>query len=274
MQLLFCLFAEDVRLLPNAVFSKMVAAGVRHPDRFTAHAAELLTVMNTGGSVAYEDIPRFNGGLFATVDVPGLTDEDIRILHEAAALDWSAIEPSIFGTLFERSLDPGKRSQLGALHRPSGYRTGGRPGGDGAITPALGSSQGRPGTVDRPPERRHHAADAAQPGGGGCGPDWGIHGRTGGRADSGPGLRFGELPVRCPGAVARPGKEVRVYGATEAGLPIGFPSVRPHQVLGLEINEYAQQLAQVAVWIGYLQWMIGNGFTGISEPVFRRSQAC
>ena len=69
-------------------------------------------------------------------------------------------------------------------------------------------------------------------------------------------------------------KEVRVYGATEAGLPIGFPSVRPHQVLGLEINAYAQQLAQVAVWIGYLQWMIGNGFTGISEPVLRRAQAC
>ena len=63
-QLLFCLFAEDVQLLPNAVFSKMVAAGVRNPARFDRDATELLTAMNTGGSVAYEAIPRFNGGLF------------------------------------------------------------------------------------------------------------------------------------------------------------------------------------------------------------------
>jgi hypothetical protein len=75
---------------------------------------ELLTTMNTGGSVAYEDIPRFNGGPFASVDVPSMTASEIGILREAAALDRSAIEPSIFGTLFEHSLDPGKRAQLGA----------------------------------------------------------------------------------------------------------------------------------------------------------------
>ncbi len=50
-QLLFCLFAEDVGLLPNAIFSKMVAAGVRNPLRFDHDAAELLTTMNTGGMV-------------------------------------------------------------------------------------------------------------------------------------------------------------------------------------------------------------------------------
>lgn len=113
-QLLFCLFAEDVGLLLNTIFSKMVAAGVRNPTQFDRNAAELLTAMNTGGSVAYEQIPRFNGGLFAIVDVPSLSGDEIRILHNAAGLDWSAIEPSIFGTLFERSLDPSQRAQLGA----------------------------------------------------------------------------------------------------------------------------------------------------------------
>ncbi len=61
-------------------------------------------------------------------------------------------------------------------------------------------------------------------------------------------------------------KEVRLYRATHAVSPLGFPEVRPEQMLGLEINDYAQQLAQVAIWIGYLQWMIRNGF-GWSEPV-------
>jgi len=39
---------------------------------------------------------------------------DIETLLRVSKLDWSAIEPAIFGTLFERSLDPDKRSQLGA----------------------------------------------------------------------------------------------------------------------------------------------------------------
>jgi hypothetical protein len=78
-QLLFCLFAEDVQLLPNRVFSKMVAASVRNPAQFDRYAGDLLTTMNTGGSVAYEDIPRFNGGLFNTVDVPSITSGEILI---------------------------------------------------------------------------------------------------------------------------------------------------------------------------------------------------
>jgi len=78
-QLLFCLFAEDVQLLPNRVFSKMVAAGVRTPAQFDRYAGDLLTTMNTGGSVAYEDIPRFNGGLFNTVDVPSITSGESLI---------------------------------------------------------------------------------------------------------------------------------------------------------------------------------------------------
>jgi hypothetical protein len=121
----------------------MVAAGVRSPAQFDRNAAELLAAMNTGGSVAYEEIPRFNGGLFATVDVPSLTADEIRILHTAVGLDWAAIEPSIFGTLFERSLDPSQRAQLGAHYtgRPDIARVG-RTGGDGALAAALGHGAG------------------------------------------------------------------------------------------------------------------------------------
>ena len=43
-----------------------------------------------------------------------MDSESVRILAEVSGQDWSAIEPAILGTLFERGLDPGKRSQLGA----------------------------------------------------------------------------------------------------------------------------------------------------------------
>jgi hypothetical protein len=47
------------------------------------------------------------------VSVPVLTVDDVNALKAASALNWSAIDPSIFGTLFERGLDPSVRSQLG-----------------------------------------------------------------------------------------------------------------------------------------------------------------
>ena len=71
--------------------------------------------MSTSGSTfGMHDIHYFNGGLFADDEVFELDWRDMGVLNAAAALDWSQVEPAIFGTLFERSLDPGKRSQLGA----------------------------------------------------------------------------------------------------------------------------------------------------------------
>ena len=70
--------------------------------------------MRKGGDFALEDIHWFNGGLFEKIEVLPLTTAEIKELYEASKLDWSGIEPSIFGTLFERGLDPSKRSQLGA----------------------------------------------------------------------------------------------------------------------------------------------------------------
>src|SRR5215216_5111191 len=75
---------------------------------------DLLTAMRDGGDFALRDVPRFNGGLFVEVEPLPLTGDDLGGLADASALDWGAVEPAIFGTLFERSLDPSKRSQLGA----------------------------------------------------------------------------------------------------------------------------------------------------------------
>ncbi|HEY3969563.1 MAG TPA: DNA methyltransferase [Planctomycetaceae bacterium] len=60
-------------------------------------------------------------------------------------------------------------------------------------------------------------------------------------------------------------KEVIAYGASK-GLT-QLPQVRPTQLAGIEINPYAQQLAQVVIWIGYIQWMHHNGFNPPRDPV-------
>jgi hypothetical protein len=113
-QLLFCLFAEDVGLLTRGIFTNLLTLGAKRPDAFTSQVAVLLAAMRDGGAFGVEWIARFNGELFATIDPAPLTAGELAALRDAAALDWGAVEPAIFGTLFERSLDPSKRSQLGA----------------------------------------------------------------------------------------------------------------------------------------------------------------
>lgn len=113
MQLVFALFAEDAGLLPNKLVTKILQRA-QNPQRVQDYLTQLFRAMSTGGEVLLEDVPRFNGGLFDGTEALPLSPEEITILYEAALLDWAEVEPAIFGTLFERSLDPEKRSQLGA----------------------------------------------------------------------------------------------------------------------------------------------------------------
>ena len=61
-------------------------------------------------------------------------------------------------------------------------------------------------------------------------------------------------------------KEVSVF-AGKVGVGGFFPEVGPEQLHGIETSPYAHELAQVAVWIGYLQWMHDNGFGVRQEPI-------
>jgi len=113
-KLLFCLFAEDIGLLPKGLFTRVVERTMREPERFAIYVRDLFAAMRDGGDFLLEDIPRFNGGLYESGDVVPLTSGEIKLLAETARLDWGSVEPAIFGTLFERSLDPSQRARLGA----------------------------------------------------------------------------------------------------------------------------------------------------------------
>src|SRR5215208_1852717 len=113
-RLLFCLFAEDIGLLPEKLFPRLLDQTRHNSKDFSEVLRQLFRAMNTGGYFGSEKILHFNGGLFDNDSVLPLDSADMDIIGSIDALDWGAIEPSIFGTLFERGLDPSKRSQLGA----------------------------------------------------------------------------------------------------------------------------------------------------------------
>ena len=113
-RLLFCLFAEDIDLLPRDAFTRLVHNLRGRPEQLGRALHQLFEAMATGGVFGYDTIRHFDGGLFDDAAVLDLGGDGLAVLDRITGLDWSSIEPSVFGTLFERSLDPGKRAQLGA----------------------------------------------------------------------------------------------------------------------------------------------------------------
>ncbi len=276
-RLVFCMFAEDVGLLPDKMFERMLGHCLAHPEDFEAHARSLFGAMKSGGMVGFERVEWFNGGLFNDDSALALERGDIAELQAAAALDWSDIDPSVLGTLFERGLDPAKRSQLGAHYtdrdkimqivepvilRPLlaewaairakiEHLIASAPketaekllrGKElGARTKAMNEAEAlHRGFVER--LKAFRVLDPA------CG--------------SGNFLYLALLSLKD--------LEHRANLEAEAlGLPRGFPSVGPECVKGIELNPYAAELARVSVWIGEIQWMRRNGFEAAKNPILR-----
>ena len=94
-RLVFCMFAEDVGLLPATMFTRMRAQARRRPDEFAELARDPFGAMSVGGRVGLEFVAWFNGGLFEDDSALPLDREGIDTALEAAALDWSEIDPSI-----------------------------------------------------------------------------------------------------------------------------------------------------------------------------------
>ncbi len=262
-QCLLCFFAEDVGLLPGRMFEGLVKNKNLTSDKLATGLNNLFTVMRDGGLYGNDDIPWFNGGLFKKVNIPTLTILDMTELRNAAALNWSAIDVSIFGTLFERGLDPAKRSQLGAhytdtatidrliepvLRRPLLQRWQQVAQEIGALQ-AKSKKKGDKNYRDAKARfitwldelNNYRVLDPA------CG--------------SGNFLFLGLKALKD--IEHRSHLEAAALGLDrEADLVTG-----PHNVLGIELNEYAAELARVTVWIGELQWRLAHGYEFKTNPV-------
>jgi hypothetical protein len=98
MKLMFCMFAEDIGLLPKDLFLKTVQSSKFDPARLSKLLANLFEAMaNKDGTFGADAILWFNGGLFKDADALDLTPPEIRHLAEAAEYDWSSVEPLLVG---------------------------------------------------------------------------------------------------------------------------------------------------------------------------------
>ena len=114
MKLMFCMFGDDTGLLPEGLLGKLLDTGKANPAMLPRLLQTLFEAMAQGGVYGSDIILWFNGGLFKDAEVLPLTSQEINTLADINKYDWASVEPSIFGTLFERTLDPAKRSQIGA----------------------------------------------------------------------------------------------------------------------------------------------------------------
>lgn len=123
MRCLFTMFAEDVELLPKGIFADALRnRWIEHPESFQGEVEDLWKQMNEGGYLfGAGKIWHFNGGLFAEPYAVPLNKQQLNLLAWAASYNWSDVEPAIFGTLLERALDPKERHRLGAHYTPRAY---------------------------------------------------------------------------------------------------------------------------------------------------------
>ena len=268
-RLIFCLFAEDVNLLPDRMFQRMIEHAQRQPRMFQTHASTLFAAMQSGGMVGFEQVEWFNGGLFDHAEALPLEADDVNELLAASRLDWSEIDPSIMGTLFERGLDPDKRSQLGAHYTDRDKIM--QIVEPVIIRPLLAEWDAAQAQIRA---ALHKAAAARSPAA-----------RTRAHKEA-EGIKesflerlanFRVLDPACGSGnflylalLSLKDLEHRVNLDAEAmGLPRGFPRVGPEGVFGIELNPYAAELARVSVWIGEIQWMRRNGFEAARNPILR-----
>jgi len=269
-RILFCLFAEDIRLLPEDLFSRMIEETKDDPNRCRELMEELFGHMAGGGFFGLDRIPHFNGGIFDSSVALPLVRDDLEILARVSRLDWSSIEPSILGTLFERGLDPDKRAQLGA-HYTS------REDILLIVEPVLMRPLRRRWQEVRKRARELAAKwqEADSAGGAKTRARHRLEKLLYGFADEiaattvlDPACGSGNFLYVALRELLNLEKGV-IRFATDLGLPMFFPTVKPEQLYGIEINEYAHELAQATIWIGYIQWLRENGFGQPSEPILK-----
>jgi hypothetical protein len=260
-QCVFSFFAEDVGLLPERLFERLMHARVA-PAQTAAQLANLFATMRDGGLFGVADVPWFNGGLFATVAVPPLAEADVAALRTASGLDWSAIDPSIFGTLFERGLDPAKRAQLGAHYTDPA--TIARLVEPVVTRPLLAEwAAVRDGVAAAVAKSKKHGDKAWQQAQAGFA---GFLERLKGWRVLDPACGSGNFLYLALKALKDVEHQVNLE-AEALGLQRQIDVTGPHNVLGIELNEYAAELARVTVWIGELQWRIQRGYPFKLNPV-------
>jgi hypothetical protein len=267
MRCIFTMFAEDVGLLPPASFSRLIASLRDSPGSFQPIVEELWKTMDKGGfSIALrEKLLCFNGGFFEERRALTVTPEQIDLLIAASRADWRDVEPAIFGTLLERALDTRERHRLGAHYTPRAYverlvlpavieplRTEWE-SVQAAVSACLASEDRKTALAALHAfHRRLCAVRVLDPA---CGSGNFLYVTL---------EHLKRLEAETLGLLA-------TLGENERSLDLQGHTVHPAQFLGLELNPRAAVLAELCLWIGYLQWHLRTrGKAALAEPVISK----
>ena len=239
-QLLFCMFSSDMGLLPKHLMTQFTQeSGTSPATIFPARLQRLFQKMSAGDPIETPPIKHFNGGLFdGRPNNLKIGNSIMPFVREADALDWSHIEPAIFGTLFERIYNPDKRAQQGR-HYTS------RKDIETLVEPVVMMPLRRDWETVKSAVQasdKHEDAKKIQD----------LLDRLGDVRILDPACGSGNFLYVALNLLHSLEREV-IRFAIERDIEPPEPRIHPRQLLGIEIDEYAHQLASVVVWIGHLQ---------------------
>ncbi len=265
MRCLFTMFAEDVELIPKDAFKKLLTELEETPENFQPMVASLWQTMDSGGfsTILRKHVARFNGGLFAEHEALNLSRPMLKLLRQAAEACWGDVEPAIFGTLLERALDPVERHKLGAHYTPRAYV-------ERLVMP----------TIIEPLRDEWNTIYATA-----------LNAARSGKLTEAHDLIRHFHEKLCETRVLDPacGSGNFLYVTLEhmkrlegevlnALRELGYEQkilleIDPHQFLGIELNPRAAAIADLVLWIGYLQWHFRTrGKAQPAEPIIKNYQ--
>lgn len=255
-RIIFCLYAEDAGLLPEGLFANILYSNRERPDLSNKAIANLFEQMSQGGLFGTQEIAHFNGDLFKGDSSIELNSNALQRLGEAVRANWRSIEPSVFGTLFERALDASKRSQTGA-HYTSASDI------ELVVEPVVMAPLKREWETARQKindllddeeleEARGHLEQFRE--------------RLAAVTVLDPACGSGNFLYIALRSLLDLERDVIDFAAIKGWEGL-VPKIQPSQMLGLEINHYAAELARTALWIGYIQWHQANGFAYTHSPI-------
>lgn len=267
MRCLFTMFVEDVGLLRKKGFTQLLTKCLDDPTRFTFEIDDLWRHMDRGdySPGIGERLLRFNGKLFKNAASLPLTKDEIRLLRDASDADWRDLEPAIFGALFEQALDPIERKRLGAHYTPRAYVE--RVVDATVIEPLTNDWIGHQSAAERAIRNGSKAAAIHEV------EDFLRHLASVRVLDPACGTgNFLYVALRRMKQLEGEAlKQLQDIGGDEAVARVADISVKPEQFFGMEINRRAVEIAELVLWIGYIQWHMRTRSTVPSEPVLGSS---
>jgi hypothetical protein len=265
MRCVFTMFAEDIGLLDDEPFRKAIKEiGFNDPDGLRVALEQLWQAMDAGTHFGYRKLLRFNGHFFKEWEALPLTREDLVILYKAAEADWADVEPTIFGTLLVRALNPKERHRLGAEYTPREYV-------ERLVRP----------TIEEPVRERWVAVqtDVLQLRGAGKKKQalkrlHDFHAWLRSLRVLDPACGSGNFLYVALATLKQVELEVfrlmeEITGQRESAVE----EVSPSQFYGIEVNLWAREIAELTLWIGYHQWWVRtHGNVRPPEPVLRDTE--